>query len=68
MVWLDTFVSGIHDGSILDNVTFELLACDKKGSLKRLNFTGVYVICDNGYLNWLCTEPPFGVTNNIDKI
>ncbi len=68
MVWLDTFVSGIHDGSILDNVTFELLAHDKKGSLKMLNYTGVHVICDNGYVDWLCTVPLFGVTNNIDKI
>jgi hypothetical protein len=68
MVWLDLFVSGIHDGSILDEVSFELLALDKMGSLKTLKFTGVYVICDNRYLDWLCTVPLFGVTNNIEEI
>ena len=36
MVWLDLFVSGICDSSILDNVSFELLACDRMGSLKML--------------------------------
>ncbi len=68
MVWLDLFVSGICDGSILDNVPFELLACDKMGSLKTLKFMGVYGIDDNGYLHWSCTVPPFGVTNNIEEI
>jgi hypothetical protein len=28
----------------------------------------VYVIVDNGYLDWSCTVPPFGVSNNIDEI
>jgi hypothetical protein len=68
LVWLDLFVSGICDGSILDNVSYELLACDKMGSLKTLKFTGVYVIVDDGYLNWSCTVPPFGATNNIKEI
>jgi hypothetical protein len=68
MVWLNSFVSGICDGSILDDVSFELLACDKMGSLKTLKFTGIYVICDNGYLHWSCTVPPFGVANNIEEI
>jgi hypothetical protein len=50
MVRLDLFVSGIHDGSILDNVSFELLAHDKIGSLKTLIFTRVYVIVIKGIL------------------
>ncbi len=68
MVWLDLFVSGIRDGSMLDNVSFELLAHDKLGSLKMLRFTGVYLIVDNGYLDWSCRVPPFGVSNNIEEI
>ncbi len=27
----------------------------------------MYLIVDNVYLDWLCTVPPFGVSNNIDK-
>ncbi len=68
MVRLDTFVSGIHDGSVLDNCDFELLARGKDGEVKKLRFSGAYLIVDNGYLNWSCTVPPFGVTNNIDEI
>jgi hypothetical protein len=67
-VQLDSFVSGICDGSILDNVSFELLAYDKMGSLKTLKFTGVYLMVDNGYLDWSCTVPPFGVTHDIEEI
>jgi hypothetical protein len=68
MVRLDTFVSGIHDGCILDDCKFELLACGKDGEVKTLSFLGAYLIVDNGYLDWSCTVPPFGVTNNIDEI
>ncbi len=35
MVRLDTFVSGIRDGTVLDDVNFELLACNKEVSLKN---------------------------------
>jgi hypothetical protein len=68
MVRLDTFVSGICDGSVLDDCDFELLARGKDGEVRSLRFLGAYLIVDNGYLNWSCTVPPFGVTNNIDEI
>ena len=68
MVRLDTFVSGIRGGTVLNDVDFKLLALDKRGNTKTLHFKGAYLICDNGYLNWSCTVPPFGVTNNINEI
>ncbi len=68
MVRLDKFVSGICDGTVLDDINFELLAHNKDGKVKTLRFSGAYLIVDNGYLNWLCTVPPFGVTNDIDEI
>ena len=68
MVRLDTFISGIRVGIVLDDVSFELLTHDKKGYIKKLQFSGAYVIVDNGYLDWLYTVPPFGISNNIDKI
>ena len=46
---LDTFVSGIRDGSVLDDCDFELLACGKDGEIKTLRFLGAYLIVDNGY-------------------
>jgi hypothetical protein len=36
MIRLDSFVSGIPDGIILDKVDFELLAHDKVGRLKKV--------------------------------
>ena len=68
MVRLDTFVSGICDGTVLNDVDFELLALDKRGNIEILHFNGAYLICDNGYLNWTCTAPPFGVANDINEI
>jgi hypothetical protein len=60
MVRLDTFVSGIRDGTVLDDVNFELLVCNKDSKVKKLRFSGAYLIVDNGcYLNWSCTVPPF---------
>jgi hypothetical protein len=68
MVRLDTFVSGIRDGSVLEDCDFELLARGKDGKVKSLCFLGAYLIIDNGYLNWSCTVPPFGVTNDVNEI
>ncbi len=59
---------GIRDGSVLDVPEFELLAQSKDGEVKLLRFHGAYLIVDNGYLNWSCTVPPFGVSNNINEI
>ncbi len=61
-------MSGLRDGSVLDDCDFELLACGKDGKVKSLRFLGAYLIVDNGYLNWSCTVPPFGVTNDVDEI
>jgi hypothetical protein len=68
MVQMDSFVSGICDGSILEDVNFEQLAYDKAGRIKKLQFSGAYLIVDNGFLVWSCTMPPFGVSNKIDEI
>ena len=37
MVRLDSFASGIRDGSILADVNFKLLAHDKEGCIKKYN-------------------------------
>ena len=36
MVRLDTFVSGIRDGSVLDDCDFDLLARGKDGGIKKI--------------------------------
>jgi hypothetical protein len=46
MVRLDMFVSGICDGTVLDDIDFELLAHNKDGNIKKLCF--LWCIFDRG--------------------
>jgi hypothetical protein len=69
MVRFDRFITQIcSDGLNLQDNTFELLARGKGGEVIVVTYKGVYVIVDNGYLNWSCTLPPFSVTSNMDEI
>jgi hypothetical protein len=53
----------------LEDNTFELLAHGRGGEVITVKYKGVYVIVDNGYLNWSCTVPPFTVmSNDVDEI
>ncbi len=68
MVRLDRFITQIQDGLNLEDNTFELLAHGRGGEVITVKYKGVYIIVDNGYLNWSCTVPPFTVTSNVDEI
>ena len=58
MVRLDQFISGVQDGYLLQDNDFELLDYDHLGNVISVKYKGVYVIVDNGYLQWSCTVPP----------
>jgi len=68
MVRFDQFILGIRDGKVLEDVEFELLERDRNGNVVTIKYRGGYVICDNGYLRWSCTVPPFKVTNDETEI
>jgi hypothetical protein len=68
MVRLDQFISGVRDGYLLQDNNFELLDYNLLGNVISVKYKGVYVIVDNGYLQWSCTVPPFTVTSNMDEI
>jgi hypothetical protein len=68
MVCLDQFISGVRDRYLLQDNDFELLDYDLLGNVISVKYKGVYVIVDNGYLQWLCTVPPFTVTSDMDEI
>ena len=68
MVRLDQFISGIRDGLLLQDNDFKLLDYDRLGNVISVKYKGVYVIVDNGYLQWSCTVPPFTVTSDMDEI
>ena len=68
MVRLDKFISGVRDGILLQDNDFELLDFDCFGNVISSKYKGVYVIVDNGYLQWSCTVPPFTITSDMDEI
>ena len=68
MVRLDKFISGVRDGILLQDIDFELLDFDCFGNIISVKYKGVYVIVDNGYLQWSCTVPPFTIISNMDEI
>jgi hypothetical protein len=68
MVRLDQFISGVRDGNLLQDNDFELLDYDLLGNVISVKYKGVYVIVDNGNLQWFCTVPPFTVTSDMDEI
>ena len=68
MVRLDNIIMGIRKSKVLHNNTFELLSHNGQGNVTMVTYSGVYVIIDNGYLDWLCTVPPMTMSNQINEI
>ena len=68
MVRFDVFVSGIWDGTVLNDVEFKLYTCNQDGHDITTEYQCGSVICDNGYLKWLVTVSPLKVGNTEDEI
>ncbi len=68
MVTYDTFITGMHEGTALSEVCFQLYEYNEEGDVFLRDYTGAYVIVDNGYLDWSVTVPPFSRTNNLREI
>ena len=58
-VLYDSLARGIYEGDILSDYEFDLLEYDSNGNIISRTYKGVWTICDNGYLNWSTTIPPF---------
>ena len=57
LVLFDDFVKGIHDGTILQDVEFELLERGINGEVLTVKYRGAWLMVDNRYLQWLTTMP-----------
>ena len=69
MVRLDKFIGSVHAGTVFRDHEFELELMDcVSQQIVRTWYRGVYVICDNSYLDWSCTVPPFTMTLMQDEI
>ncbi|CAB9502528.1 Plant transposon protein [Seminavis robusta] len=57
----DEFMTGLHDGTILQDVTFHLFSWEGevgKSSLEATKYSGAWGLVDNGYHKWACTQAP----------
>ena len=63
----DLFVTGIQQGTKLDDVTFELVEADKDGNIVFVKYEGAWLIVDNGYLRWPTTVPPLRKARNTSR-
>jgi hypothetical protein len=58
VVLFDNFAVALHEGTTLQDVTFELYDVNSCGSVFKQKYVGAWLIVDNGYLNWPTTVPP----------
>ena len=59
LVRFDEFVMNVKHGMILPDHTFTLLSRGEDGSIVKKQFSGVWLMADNGHLGWSVTIPPF---------
>ena len=64
----DYFMKGIQEGHIFQDYKFELYDYDDAGNVIGQNYEGVWLLVDNGYLNWPTTVPPFKRSTNRAEI
>ncbi len=58
VVLFDNFAVAINEGRTLQDHTFELYDIDSCGIVFKQRYADVWLIVDNGYLNWPTTVPP----------
>lgn len=59
MVTYDSFVSGLQDGTVLSDVSFQLLEKEEAtGRIFKRKYHGAYFITDNGFHDHSTTIPP----------
>ena len=62
----DEFLSKIHDGRILSDVTFELRAW-QGSEVVKVKYSGAWGSCNDGYHRWACMQAPCKSTAFLDE-
>ena len=68
LVRFDKYISGIYEGTILNDVEFSLWEKNHDGQVVEAKYKGVWLIVDDGYLNWAVTVPPLKVSSDQREI
>ena len=53
---------------MLQDFTFELYDYNDHGEVVRVEYRGPWILCDNGYLRWAVTIPPYKATTSREEI
>ena len=68
VILYDDLVRGVHDGSLCNNYSSELLDCNEETHIMKKRYEGVWFMIYNGYLPWSCTIHPFKDSVTYDHI
>jgi len=68
LVLFDTFLDDIKSGKILSDNEFTLYEYTDNGEVVAVTYKGVWILVDNGYLNWSLTVPPFKYCNERKEL
>ena len=68
LVMYDEFATALKDGSVLDDLEFELYEYDEEGNVVKRKYRGAWLLVDNGYLAWSVTVPPIKTTTSRTEI
>ncbi|CAB9496564.1 Plant transposon protein [Seminavis robusta] len=61
LVLFDEFLTGLHEGTILSDVTYRLYSWEGEAGNSQVeyaNYSGAWGLVDNGYHKWACTQAP----------
>jgi len=64
LVMYDEFATALKDGSVLDDLEFELYEYDEEGNVVKRKYRGAWLLVDDGYLDWSVTVPPIKTTTS----
>jgi hypothetical protein len=68
VILFDEFINSLKNGD-LDDCEFFLFERNKvSGEVMRVRYKGVWVLVDNGYLDWSVTIPPFKLCSMTSQI
>ena len=57
LILCDDFATSIRDNKLFNDFDFKLFEEDEGGNIIEVEYSGAWLIVDNGYLYWSCTVP-----------
>ena len=68
LILFDDFMMELRNGEYDNKHSFTLLDYDGYGNVISIQYSGCYVIVDNGYMSWSTTIPPMKDSTSRSEI